>query len=105
MSRMRPRYLMMVVAATALALAAVVLAAGRAHHAAREMTGTASGPAGRFDGALLPRGLRAPAFALRDQDGRVVTRRALRGRPAVVTFLYTHCRDTCPITAQQVKGA
>jgi protein SCO1 len=23
----------------------------------------------------------------------------------VVTFLYTHCQDTCPITAQTVRGA
>jgi protein SCO1/2 len=49
--------------------------------------------------------VRAPSFALRDQDGRVVRSSDLRGRPVVVTFLYTHCKDTCPITAQQVKGA
>jgi protein SCO1/2 len=31
--------------------------------------------------------------------------RALRGRPAVVTFLYSRCEDSCPAEAQQVKGA
>ena len=31
--------------------------------------------------------------------------RALRGQPVVVTFLYSHCQDTCPITAQTIRGA
>jgi protein SCO1/2 len=31
--------------------------------------------------------------------------REYRGRPVVVTFLYSHCHDTCPIQAQQIKGA
>jgi protein SCO1/2 len=31
--------------------------------------------------------------------------RDLRGRPAVVTFLYTTCRDTCPLTTQQIRAA
>lgn len=31
--------------------------------------------------------------------------RALRGKPVVVTFLYTTCEDTCPIEAQQIRGA
>lgn len=59
----------------------------------------------RFEGATLPRGLTAPDFALRDQDGRRVTMRALRGRPVVVAFLYSTCQDSCPVQAQQIKGA
>ena len=31
--------------------------------------------------------------------------RSLRGRPVIVTFLYSTCTDTCPAQAQQVKGA
>ena len=31
--------------------------------------------------------------------------RSLRGRPVVVTFLYTTCQDSCPIQAQTVRGA
>jgi protein SCO1 len=58
-----------------------------------------------FAGALLPPGVRAPDFELRNQDGRAITMRSLRGRPAIVTFLYTHCDETCPLQAQQVKGA
>jgi len=58
-----------------------------------------------FAGALLPPGVRAPGFDLRDQDGHAIRMSAFRGRPAIVTFLYTHCKETCPIQAQQVKGA
>ena len=53
----------------------------------------------------MPPNLRAPDFSLRNQDGERVSMRALRGRPVVVTFLYTHCEDTCPIQAHTVRGA
>ena len=58
-----------------------------------------------FRGATLPPGVKAPAFALTDQDGRRVTMAQYRGRPVVVTYLYTHCKETCPIQAQMVRGA
>ena len=58
-----------------------------------------------FAGAVMPRGLRAPDFELTDQDGKLVSMRALRGRPVIVTFLYTNCEDTCPLQAQTVRGA
>jgi protein SCO1/2 len=31
--------------------------------------------------------------------------RALRGKTVAITFLYSNCRDTCPATAQQIRGA
>jgi protein SCO1 len=58
-----------------------------------------------FEGASMPQGAFAPDFALRNQDGERVTMRSLRGQPVIVTFLYTHCEDTCPIQAQTVRGA
>jgi protein SCO1/2 len=53
----------------------------------------------------MPPGVRAPDFTLRDQDGDRVRMADLRGRPAIVTFLYTTCRETCPAQAQQIKLA
>ena len=53
----------------------------------------------------MPAGVRAPDFTLRDQDGERVSMRALRGKPVIVTFLYTTCDDTCPVQAQTVRGA
>ena len=47
----------------------------------------------------------APDFTLRNQDGERVSMRQFRGRPVVVTFLYTTCEDTCPLQAQTIRGA
>jgi protein SCO1/2 len=58
-----------------------------------------------FAGAVRPAGIPPAEFGLRDERGRVVRLRDLRGRPAVVTFLYTTCRDTCPLTTQQIRAA
>ena len=41
----------------------------------------------------------APAFELRDQRGSPVSIRALRGKPAVVTFIDPVCRNLCPLEA------
>lgn len=49
---------------------------------------------------LLP----SPAFSLRDQDGKRRTIGQLRGRPVIVTFLFTACEDTCPAIARQVSN-
>jgi protein SCO1/2 len=81
------------------ALVATVLAAGR-HDDGEALSNDSD-----FQGALMPKGVRAPDFTLENQQGDEVSMRALRGKPVIVTFLYTHCRDTCPAQAQVVKGA
>ena len=81
-------------------LGAVVLAAPR-----DDGDGGVATAGTRFEGAVMPRGLRAPDFELRNQDGERVTMRELRGRPVIVTFLYTTCEDTCPAQAQVIRGA
>jgi len=57
-----------------------------------------------FAGALRP-DIPPQDFRLRDQDGKAVSLRAYRGRVVVLTFMYTTCRDTCPLTATQIRGA
>ena len=79
------------------ALGAVVLAAGD--------SSDDEAPPNTFEGSLMPEGTPAPNFRLRNQDGETVSMRSLRGRPVVVTFLYTTCQDSCPIQAQTVRGA
>ena len=64
---------------------------------------TRTARAERFEGSIMPPGVRAPDFALRDQEGDRVSMRALRGRPVIVTFLYTTCEESCPAQAQQIK--
>jgi protein SCO1/2 len=57
-----------------------------------------------FDGALLPAS-GAPDFTLSDQHGRRVSLSQYRGRVAILTFLSTTCHPTCPLIAQQIRGA
>jgi cytochrome oxidase Cu insertion factor (SCO1/SenC/PrrC family) len=45
---------------------------------------------------------RAPNFVLRDQSGKAVSLASLRGRPAVLTFLDSQCRSSCPIEGRQL---
>jgi protein SCO1/2 len=70
------------------------------------LTGRGGEPAlaNGFAGSLRP-DIPPRPFRLRDQDGRAVSLRALRGRVVILTFMYSTCRDTCPVTAQQIRGA
>ena len=94
---MNPRIVVALFLVGVFGLGSVVLAAGGDE--------SDEGAPNTFDGSLMPKGVPAPDFALKNQDGETITMRSLRGRPVVVTFLYTTCRDTCPIQAQTVRGA
>jgi protein SCO1/2 len=72
--------------------------------AARAVAENAQASTG-FDGALLPRGVSAPDFTLTDQSGRRVSLSQYRGRVAILTFLSSTCHPTCPLIAQQIRGA
>jgi protein SCO1/2 len=44
----------------------------------------------------------APDFRLTDQFGKQVSLSQFRGEPVVLTFMYTHCPDVCPLTAEKL---
>lgn len=44
----------------------------------------------------------APAFALRDQHGALVSLASLRGRPVVLTFLDSRCTSECPVAGREL---
>ncbi|MHB8620116.1 MAG: SCO family protein [Chloroflexota bacterium] len=58
----------------------------------------------RFIGTDLGRSI-APGFTLTDQDGRRVSLSDFRGKPVALTFLYSHCPDTCPLIARKLGWA
>jgi len=48
----------------------------------------------------------APDFTLTDGiSGKAVTLSAQRGKVVVLSFLYTHCPDVCPLTAEAFRQA
>jgi len=58
-----------------------------------------------FEGHELHGPVTAADFALRDQHGLLVRQSAQRGKLVLVTFLYTHCTDICPVIANQLNQA
>lgn len=58
-----------------------------------------------FAGAQTPASIPPQDFTLHDQDGKLVRLGSYRGEVVIVTFLYSTCRDTCPLIAQQIRGA
>src|SRR5260221_1370486 len=48
----------------------------------------------------------APDFTLTDGiTGKPITLSAQHGKVVVLSFLYTHCPDVCPLTAEQFRMA
>jgi len=89
----------------ALALTTLVLcAAGAVFGVWLANAGEDPVPAG-WQGSLRPPGTKLPDFTLTNQDGEPVTAASLRGRPLVVAFIYSTCRDTCPAQVQSIRGA
>ncbi len=58
-----------------------------------------------LQGSVRPPTIAPADFGLRDENGRMVRLGSMRGRPVVVTFLYTACKDSCPLTVDQIRGA
>jgi protein SCO1/2 len=90
-------------AATALLALTAAGCSGSNEHAAARRAHAA--PSAQFAGAELVRQAAAPDFALRDQAGRTVRLSQQRGRYVLVTFLYTHCPDVCPLIAANLNTA
>jgi protein SCO1/2 len=93
----RVRMALMVVASLVILGAAAVIAFVRPG-------GAPPVSAAGFAGSLRP-SIPPQDFALRDQDGRRVSLRQFRGRVVVLTFMYSTCQDTCPVTATTIRGA
>jgi protein SCO1 len=60
---------------------------------------------GGFAGAVRPAGIPPNDFSLTDQDGARVRLSDYSGRVVILTFLYSTCQNSCPIIAQQIRGA
>ena len=52
-------------------------------------------------GALQP----LPKFALINQSGHTIRAEDLRGRAAIISFLFTNCQDTCPVVTARLAQA
>ena len=91
-------------------LAGLTLASCGGGHAPRTAPAGSAGTGvvvgvGGFAGAALEPPVPAPAFSLRDQDGRRASLAEYRGHVVVLAFLGTRCAPGCVLVAQQIRGA
>lgn len=95
--------------AAALALPLALCSCGGAGTVAGDGSGrtaiAARAVVGRFDGRTVNRPTPAPLLALRDYHGRMVDISTYRGKAVLVTFIYTHCPDTCPLETANLHNA
>ena len=91
---------LMVALVVLVAAIVVVLTTGQGGQGSPSATASAE-----FAGPSMPPGLRAHAFTLRDQNGRLVSLAADRGHVVILTFIHSLCHDTCPFMVEQIKGA
>jgi protein SCO1/2 len=90
-----------------LALAACI-AAGCGNSSAAKMeapTTTMGGSGSGFAGVAVQAPRVVQPIALHDADGRPVTLAGQRGHFVLVTFIYTHCVDVCPLIAANLNAA
>src|SRR4051812_17712336 len=57
---------------------------------------------GGLRNATAPAAIGGP-FQLTDQAGQTVTEKALRGRPTLIFFGFTHCPDVCPTSLFEIS--
>jgi protein SCO1/2 len=86
-------------------LAVVAVLAGCGGSTSTQTSTTTNAPKQRFAGGELKPPRTAPPIALHDANGTPVTLAAQRGRYVLVTFIYTHCPDVCPLITQNLNAA
>jgi len=57
------------------------------------------------DIVIPPMSMPAQDFTLHDQDGKPVSISGFRGRVVAIAFLDSHCRQLCPLAADQIGQA
>ena len=58
-----------------------------------------------YDGSVLAPSSAAPPLSLRNYKGEMVNINQYRGKAVLVTFLYTHCPDVCPLITSNLRVA
>jgi protein SCO1/2 len=101
----RPRFLLALALALGIVLALAFSLRGSSSRPALPGGVRQSAPGGGFFGTLALPARQAPPIHLRNHLGRPVTLEQFRGRAVLVTFLYTHCPDVCPLMASKLRLA
>jgi protein SCO1/2 len=93
---------LVVIAAIAAAVALLTIGQGSKQPATGGVNGVKSAS---YDGSLLSPAKPAPPLSLRNYLGEPVNIDQYRGKAVLVTFLYVHCPDVCPIITSNLRVA
>jgi protein SCO1/2 len=89
----------------ALALAGCGGSSAPAHTSTTSQARATEASAPSFDGPTLANVQAAPPLALHDYLGHPVNLADYRGKAVLLTFLYTHCPDVCPLITASLHNA
>jgi protein SCO1 len=82
---------------------AIAAGCGGSDSSSASTAAATAGTSTTFEGGVISPRRPAPALVLRDIDGTRVSLAALKGAPALVTFVYSHCPDVCPLIMTQMR--
>jgi protein SCO1 len=95
-----------VLATTAAAIACIATLAGCGGSSRTSFSAAASKqPQGLDAPAVLSPPSPAPDFTLRDSLGKPVTLSQFKGKAVLLTFIYDHCPDVCPLIVSNLHNA
>jgi protein SCO1 len=102
---LRPKIFLSLALLLAIVAGLTIALAGSPKRAALPGGVQQSAPASGFFGTLAIPAKQAPPLQLRDYTGKPVTLAQFRGKAVLITFLYTHCPDVCPLIASNLRVA
>jgi protein SCO1/2 len=96
-------------ASAAIAATLALMAAGCGSSSTTEThgipDGAAQSPSPKFAGTAAAPAKPAPPLSLRNSLGHPVDLKQFRGKAVLVTFIYTHCPDICPLIVSHLHAA
>jgi protein SCO1/2 len=99
------RVVLPLVAVIVIAVGLVLLLQGNGHNSQPLAEGTHSAKSASFLGNELSPPKSAPALELRNYLGQPVNIASYRGKALLVTFIYDHCPDVCPLIVANLHAA
>jgi protein SCO1/2 len=104
-ARLNGRMVLPLIVILAIAGGSAALLAGTSRSGQPLAGGVRSAKSTSFDGNELLPPKTAPALSLRNYLGERVNLDSYKGKAVLVTFLYTHCPDVCPLIAANLRVA
>jgi cytochrome oxidase Cu insertion factor (SCO1/SenC/PrrC family) len=103
-----PRLLLSLLAFAALAVGVALLSGCGSSGSSKQQTTTKAASAAKVDykaEAVLSPATPEPPLKLRNYLGQPVNIDSYRGKPVLITFVYTHCPDVCPLMISNLRVA